>query len=181
MDYSVFMGVKTQEERIQAVFQLLVENSPRSVTLLQEGLRIDTSPIVRHECAYSLGELSFEDGYEALTKAITQDENKFVVHEAALALSNLGVEVAYTVLEDLLNNSNQDIVLTAEISLERLRMKLSGDKIEGKEKAEAMLLDLTTHPEHRIQSAFWKKDRRSQFPFCSKVCSKRLIQSLSMR
>ena len=47
----------TSEKRIQAVFQLLKEQSMKGLDVLIHALFNDPSPIVRHECAYAIGEV----------------------------------------------------------------------------------------------------------------------------
>lgn len=141
------------ESRIKAVFQLLVDGSEDAITSLVHGLQNDPSPIVRHECAYSLGEIGGDVAQEALLRAMNADSNPFVVHEAALAASNAGYLRAQKILEELTGHPNRDVALTAVISLERLAMKTTGREINESE-AEQIILNLLAHPEHRIQSAF---------------------------
>jgi len=141
------------EQRIQACFHALVENTPKAAEALKQGLRDDPSPIVRHECAYSLGEMDPELGYQALLTAIKQDDNPFVIHEAALAVSNLGIAEAEPLLQSLLDHNNADVVRTAKISLQRLQMRLNEEVIRL-EDAKTIILDLDQPEEYRIQASF---------------------------
>ena len=141
----------TPEIRIQSAFHLLSNPSEKSISALKFGLFYDPNAIVRHECAYSLGEINNPQCSSILITAIENDENPFVIHEAALALGNLGTPKSRSTLEKLLLSNNPDIVDTAQISLDRLDMKIS--KI-SKKFSKNTVLDLMTKPENRIQAAF---------------------------
>ncbi|MHA2252729.1 MAG: HEAT repeat domain-containing protein, partial [Candidatus Kariarchaeaceae archaeon] len=118
------------ERRIQAVFHLLKHDNLEVVEILAHSLSTDPNSIVRHECAYALGEINGE-GHEdtvemriiALSGAIRSDGNRFVKHEAALAIANLANISSKGLLENLLNSKDTDIVDTAEIALQRLKNK----------------------------------------------------------
>lgn len=143
----------TAEQRIQATFQLLKENTDNAANTLIHALENDPSPIVRHECAYCLGEMDPKRSFSALVQAIEHDENIFVVHEASLALGNLGVIEGKEILENLLNHNDNDLVLTARISLQRLDMKLeppSHQQIDASD----IILDPSSSEENRVQAAF---------------------------
>jgi deoxyhypusine monooxygenase len=94
--------------------------------------------------------MSSDLGSEALIESIYKDPNSFVKHEAALAVSNLGH--GKIAIEHLLTHPDPDVVATAEISLERYKMR--HQKIELHGRPGTILLDLTQHPEHRIQASF---------------------------
>lgn len=143
--------MKTPEERIQFIFQS--QNDATDVRLVKVGylLENDPSPIVRHEAAYVLGEVNSEVSSKFLLHAIQNDPNRFVVHESALALGNLGDISFLDDLTKLLEHPDHDVVLTAEIAIERLKMKSNGISISNPKK---VMIDLSAHPEHRIQAAF---------------------------
>lgn len=141
------------EQRIQAVFHILAENDNQAASSLISGLKHDPSPIVRHECAYCLGELPQHLGDTALQEAIMSDPNPFVVHEAGLALANQGNPASQTVLESMLKHVNHDVVLTGSICLQRLEDRLNSRKLSYKD-ATNVILDLSSREEDRIQSSF---------------------------
>lgn len=163
MDYLSHMEGRSPEQRIQEIFQLMVKDELHSVSLIQEGLLVDQSPIVRHECAYSLGEMNSDGVHQSLVNTINHDTNKFVVHEAALALANLGEKASMVVLRSLLKHENRDVVLTAEIAIERLRMKISDETVlDSGFTSGSLILQGDAHPEHRIQAAFLLLDEGSE-------------------
>jgi deoxyhypusine monooxygenase len=151
----------TCEKRIQAVFQLLKEQSVKGLDPLIHALFNDPSPIVRHECAYAIGELKSPKGFKtidrgalALLNAIQSDPNRFVIHEAALAIANLGEITAKKFIKNLHLSDDQDIVDTAIIALERLEIKSKGINIFDQHQAEEIILNHDKPMEHRIQAAF---------------------------
>lgn len=139
------------EKRIQSVFQILKEKPPNAVEILIQSLLNDPNPIVRHECAYCLGGLNSEKAAEALIKSIKSDDNKFVIHEASLAVSNLGYNQSKIIPEGLLDHIDEDIIDTAQISLQRLELK--GKELEISDPSKT-ILDLNSKKELRIQAAF---------------------------
>ena len=140
-------GEADAEQRIQAVFGLLKDESPEAFAALSKTLTDDPSPIVRHEAAYVLGEKGTEEAITCLIQSIKHDPNDFVVHEAALALGNTRDQRAKEVLEELLNHHKQDVIQTAQIALDRLQPIEITD-------AEKVILDLEQRPEDRIQASF---------------------------
>ncbi|MHA2170051.1 MAG: HEAT repeat domain-containing protein [Candidatus Kariarchaeaceae archaeon] len=151
----------SSEKRIQAVFQLLKEQSVKGLDTLIHALLSDPSPIVRHECAYAIGELkspehfkTIDKGALALINAIQTDTNRFVIHEAALAVANLGEITAKKHIENLHLSEDQDIMDTAVIALERLEINSKGINIFDEHQPEDIILDHDKPMEHRIQAAF---------------------------
>ncbi len=110
-----------KEERIQAAFQLENNADDVTVAVLGKALLSDPSPIVRHECAFSLGETGHPDKAASyLIQAIQTDQHVFVVHEALLALGTLGDQTFIPFITKYLTHKNKDIAESAEIALERL-------------------------------------------------------------
>ena len=149
----------SSEQRIQAVFQLLLDELPDSFNVLAKTLHTDPSPIVRHEAAFVLGEKNSFIGVQPLIHAIYNDPNKFVVHESALALANLGIigsPHSDKILNELLNDKDRDIIDTAEIALQRLHNKKNKIlKNSGISASKDILRDLSnSNKERRIQAAF---------------------------
>ena len=75
-----------KEERIQAAFHIEHAKEDGAIHALGKALLTDPSPIVRHECAFSLGEtVQPQIASPYLMKAVETDSNIFVRHEAILA------------------------------------------------------------------------------------------------
>ena len=123
MDYTkiILDQSKTQEERIQAAFKLENIADEESITALVKALDTDPSAIVRHECAFSLGETAcFSLAGPPLMKACEKDSNIFVRHEALLALGTLGDLSCVPFIQKFLQNKDSEIRESAEIALQRL-------------------------------------------------------------
>src|SRR3989441_13143878 len=60
--------------RIHAVCMLADTKDERAVPALCETLKADPSPLVRHEAAYSLGQLEFKSAVTALLEAMANDD-----------------------------------------------------------------------------------------------------------
>lgn len=114
---------RPQEERIQAAFHL--ENMPEdeAVELLAKALFTDPSPIVRHECAFSLGETAHSKlAAPYLMKSVETDQNIFVIHEALLALGTLGKEEFIPFIEKYLSDPRSEVSESAEIAIQRIKI-----------------------------------------------------------
>lgn len=135
-------------------------NSEAACEILVNGLLEDPNPIVRHECAYCLGELPFQKGILALMRSINSDPNRFVVHESLLALANTGYKFQQELISPFLESIDPDIRETAKISLQRSIQKNSpGFQISDPDSA---LLDLEQDEEVRIQSVFMLLEENSE-------------------
>ena len=122
-DYKkIILDIKARkEDRIQAAFQLENDADDTVVDALGKALLTDPSPIVRHECALSLGETGHpEKAAPYLIKSIEIDKHVFVVHEALLALATLGDQTYIPLIKKYLYDPRPEIAESAEIALERL-------------------------------------------------------------
>ena len=112
---------KTKEERIQAAFHLENIADEASIQALAKALETDPSPIVRHECAFALGETACPElATEPLKKSCKKDTNIFVRHVAILALATLGDKMNIPFFEKFLKDKDPEIVESAEIALQRV-------------------------------------------------------------
>src|SRR3989344_4402813 len=113
---------RTKEERIQAAFHMENIADEASIQALVQALETDPSPIVRHECAFALGETATpEFAAASLKRACEKDPNIFVRHEAILALATLGDKKHIPFIETFLKDKDPEIVESAEIALQRLQ------------------------------------------------------------
>lgn len=124
MDYKrIILDLSTtQEDRIQAAFMLENSADKESIQALAKALETDPSPIVRHECAFSLGETACSSlAGPPLMKACEKDPNIFVRHEALLALGTLGDTSYIHFIQKFLQDKDAEIRESAEIALQRLQ------------------------------------------------------------
>src|SRR2546421_6371534 len=117
--------------RVHAVCMLADMRDERAVPALCETLKQDPSPLVRHEAAFSLGQLEFKSAVPTLLEAMAHDASVLVRHESAVALGSIGEEAARSGLIDRLQDSDEDVRLSAEVALadldflKRLRARTS--------------------------------------------------------
>jgi deoxyhypusine monooxygenase len=83
-------------------------------------LKSDINPLVRHEAAFSLGQLGFTAGIQALADAVRSDPSLFVRHEAAIALGVIGSESARKTLNEALDDESEEVRESALVALANL-------------------------------------------------------------
>ena len=93
-------------------------------------LKNDTNELVRHEAAFSLGQMCYSSGILPLEDATKNDSSMFVRHEAAIALGVVGSKSARETLEEALNDPGEPVRDSAVVALSNLEFmeKLSKNK-----------------------------------------------------
>ena len=89
----------------------------------------DGDDLVRHEAAFSLGQLGFTSGIKTLSYAVENDPSIFVRHEAAVALGVIGSEAARPVLVTALSDPSEEVKKSANVALANLDYILTSKKI----------------------------------------------------
>ncbi len=103
--------------RIHSVCMLADMKNEDAVPLLSRALREDSSPLVRHEGAFALGQLGFKSAVTSLLEAMEKDPSVLVRHESAVALGSIGDERARDGLLNAINDTDEDVRLSAEVAL----------------------------------------------------------------
>lgn len=103
--------------RIHAVCMLADMKNEIAVPMLASALLKDPSPLVRHEAAFAMGQLEFKSAVPSLIEAMGNDESVLVRHESAVALGSIGDERARQGLIARLDDSDEDVRLSAECAL----------------------------------------------------------------
>jgi HEAT repeat protein len=123
--------------RVHAVCMLEDIGDERVVQPLCRVLKEDTSPLTRHEAAFTLGQLGYKSAVPALVTAMLNDPSPIVRHESAVALSSIGDDTALPQLEVAIRDKDEDVSNSALISWEYLsylrRKQQSADQL-GKPK-----------------------------------------------
>lgn len=88
-----------------------------SISRVLEG---DKNALVRHEAAFSLGQLGYPAATAALSNAVKSDPSYFVRHEAAVALGVIGSEDARETLNEALKDESVEVRESAIIALANL-------------------------------------------------------------
>ena len=91
-----------------------------AVDSISRVLENDKNALVRHEAAFSLGQLGYTAATAALSNAVKSDPSYFVRHEAAIALGVIGSEDARETLNEALNDESEEVRESAIIALANL-------------------------------------------------------------
>ncbi|WOV92878.1 MAG: HEAT repeat domain-containing protein [Candidatus Nitrosoabyssus spongiisocia] len=83
-------------------------------------LKNDPNELVRHEAAFSLGQMCYHSGIIHLKDATLEDSSMFVRHEAAIALGVIGSQNAKQTLEKALNDPDKPVRESAIVALSNL-------------------------------------------------------------
>jgi HEAT repeat protein len=91
------------------------------VQYVAQVLKNDENELVRHEAAFSLGQMCYSSGIKPLADATLNDPSMFVRHEAAIALGVIGSKEAKQVLEKALNDPDKPVVESAIVALSNIQ------------------------------------------------------------
>ena len=83
-------------------------------------LKNDKNELVRHEAAFSLGQMCLSSGISPLADATLSDPSMFVRHEAAIALGVIGSKDAKDALEKALSDPDKPVVESAVVALSNI-------------------------------------------------------------
>ena len=90
------------------------------VPYVAKVLKHDENELVRHEAAFSLGQMCHSIGIAPLVDATLNDPSMFVRHEAAIALGVIGSKEAKDALEKALNDPDKSVVESAVVALSNI-------------------------------------------------------------
>ena len=90
------------------------------VQYIAKVLKNDLNELVRHEAAFSLGQMGFSSGIKPLEDATKNDPSMFVRHEAAIALGVIGTKEAIPTLEEALKDPDKPVVESAVVALSNI-------------------------------------------------------------
>lgn len=93
-------------------------------------LKNDPNELVRHEAAFSLGQMCLRSGIGPLEDATKNDPSLFVRHEAAVALGVIGAKEAKATLEKALDDPSEQVRDSAVVALSNLKFMESLSKNE---------------------------------------------------
>jgi len=91
------------------------------VPYIAKVLKNDPDELVRHEAAFSLGQMGYNSGIPSLEDATQNDSSMFVRHEAAIALGVVGSQDAKETLEKALNDPDGSVRESAVVALSNLK------------------------------------------------------------
>lgn len=101
------------------------------VPFIAKVLKNDPNELVRHEAAFSLGQMGYHIGIKPLEDATKNDSSMFVRHEAAIALGVIGSTDAISILQESLNDADKSVAESAVVALSNIEFM---DKLAKNEK-----------------------------------------------
>ncbi len=132
MDY--FVKLLDHEDyviRTRATCILVDFGGEDKVPYIAKVLKNDPNELVRHEAAFSLGQMGYHIGIKPLEDATKNDSSMFVRHEAAIALGVIGSTDAIPILQESLNDADKSVAESAVVALSNIEFM---DKLAKNEK-----------------------------------------------
>ena len=123
-DKEFFVNLLDNEDfviRCRAVCILVDMGGEDVVPYISNVLKKDSNELVRHEAAFSLGQMCLRSGIKPLEDATRNDPSLFVRHEAAVALGVIGSQDARETLQKALTDSSEQVRDSAVVALSNLR------------------------------------------------------------
>jgi len=107
--------------RTRAVCILVDFGGEEMTPYVASVLKNDPNELVRHEAAFSLGQMCYHSGIKPLEDAVRNDPSFFVRHEAAIALGVIGSQDAKETLQKALEDSSEPVRESAIVALSNLQ------------------------------------------------------------
>lgn len=122
-DITYFVGLLDHGDyviRTRATCILVDFGGEDKIEYIARVLKNDPNELVRHEAAFSIGQMGYASGVPHLEDATLHDPSMFVRHEAAIALGVIGNTSAKTALEKALDDPDQPVVESAIVALSNI-------------------------------------------------------------
>jgi len=123
-DVDFFVKLLDHEDyvvRTRATCILVDIGGEDKVPYIAKVLKNDPNELVRHEAAFSLGQMCYQSGILPLEDATKNDSSMFVRHEAAIALGVIGSQNSKETLEIALNDPDESVRDSAVVALSNLQ------------------------------------------------------------
>lgn len=122
-DTGYFVGLLGHEDyvvRTRATCILVDFGGEDKVEHIARVLKDDPNELVRHEAAFSLGQMGHSSCVAPLAAATLKDPSMFVRHEAAIALGVIGSKESREALESALDDPDRPVVESAVVALSNI-------------------------------------------------------------
>lgn len=123
-DTEYFVGLLENPDyvvRTRATCILVDFGGEDKVPHIAKVLKNDDNELVRHEAAFSLGQMCYSNSIPPLIDATLNDPSMFVRHEAAIALGVVGSEKAKDALVKALDDPDKPVVESAIVALSNIQ------------------------------------------------------------
>ena len=124
MDTESFVKLLNHDDyviRTRATCILVDFGGDDKVSFIAQVLKNDPNELVRHEAAFSLGQMGYSIGITPLEDATKNDPSMFVRHEAAIALGVIGSPNATETLEKALDDPDAPVRESAVVALSNIQ------------------------------------------------------------
>ena len=117
-------------ERFRALFTLKNIGGSIAITQISDCLTNElTSPLLKHECAYCLGQMRDDTAIPILKKTLSDtNQNSMVRHEAGEALAAIGNPQVIGLLQQYTNDPHQEVAETCRIAIDKLNWQTTAGK-----------------------------------------------------
>lgn len=122
-DTDYFVGLLSHDDyvvRTRATCILVDFGGEDKVPHIAQVLKDDDNELVRHEAAFSLGQMCYSSGVQPLVDATLNDPSMFVRHEAAIALGVIGSADAEGPLRQALEDPDRPVAESAVVALSNI-------------------------------------------------------------
>lgn len=122
-DTEYFIGLLGHDDyvvRTRATCILVDMGGEDKVEHIARILKEDDNELVRHEAAFSLGQMCYSSGIQPLVDATLNDSSMFVRHEAAIALGVIGSPDAKEPLRRALEDPDRPVSESAVVALSNI-------------------------------------------------------------
>jgi len=122
-DTGYFVGLLGHDDyvvRTRATCILVDFGGEDKVEHIARVLKDDPNELVRHEAAFSLGQMGHSSCVAPLAAATLKDPSMFVRHEAAIALGVIGSKESREALESALDDPDRPVAESAVVALSNI-------------------------------------------------------------
>lgn len=119
--------------RFRALFTLRNVGGQEAIDWISKTLVTDPSPLLKHECAYCLGQME-DPTADSILKTVLEnkEEHPMVRHEAGEALAAIGSHSSIDILKKYSTDDVIEVAQTCQLGVKRIEWLISnGDKIAG--------------------------------------------------
>jgi deoxyhypusine monooxygenase len=108
-------------ERFRALFTLRNVTGPQAVFWISQPLLNDNSALLKHECAFCLGQMQDPLANETLIQVLrNKNEHPMVRHEAGEALGAIGSIESLEVLKEFSSDAAIEVAQTCQLAVKRI-------------------------------------------------------------
>jgi len=123
-DKNYFVKLLDHEDyviRTRATCILVDFGGEDKIPYIAKVLKNDPNELVRHEAAFSLGQMCYLGGVGPLEEATKNDPSMFVRHEATIALGVIGSQDSKQTLEHALKDPKEPVRESAVVALSNIQ------------------------------------------------------------